>query len=66
MVFQFRICRRGWLLQVRGLYGDPPNLSAPNYKTDLRQGVAMEYVSCEPAESAHELFGEDSAPGEEE
>ena len=54
------------MLQVRGLSGDPPNLSAPNYKTDLRQGVAMEYVSCEPAESAHELFGEDSAPGEEE
>lgn len=26
----------------------PSNLSAPNYKADLRQGVAVEYVSCEP------------------
>ena len=23
-------------------------LSVPNYKADLRQGVAVEYVSCEP------------------
>ena len=30
----------------------PSHLSAPNYKADLRQGVAVEYVSCEPTESA--------------
>ena len=43
-----------------------PNLSAPNYRADLRQGVAMEYVSCKPAESAHELFDEEYEPVEEE
>ena len=26
------------------------HLTAPNYKADLRQGVAVEYVSCEPVE----------------
>ena len=37
----------------------PESFSAPNYKADLRQGVAVEYVSCEPTESARELFDED-------
>ena len=37
----------------------PSHLSAPNYKADLRQGVAVEYVSCEPTESARELFDEE-------
>ena len=44
----------------------PSHLSAPNYKADLRQGVAVEYVSCEPSESARELFAEDCEPVEEE
>ena len=44
----------------------PSRLSAPNYKADLRQGVAVEYVSCEPTESARELFDEDCEPVEEE
>ena len=44
----------------------PSHLSAPNYKADLRQGVAVEYVSCEPTESARELFDEDCEPVEEE
>ena len=43
-----------------------PRLSAPNYKADLRQGVAVAYVSCEPTESERELFDEDCEPGEEE
>ena len=30
----------------------PSHLSAPNYKAELRQGVAVESVSCEPTESA--------------
>ena len=42
------------------------SFSAPNYRADLQQGVAGEYVSCEPTESARELFGEDAAPGEKE
>jgi len=46
--------------------GDPLQLFAPNYKADLRQGVAVEYVSCEPTESARELFDEEYAPVEEE
>ena len=44
----------------------PANLSARNYKADLRQGVAVEYVSCEPTDSARELFDEDCEPVEEE
>ena len=44
----------------------PSCLSAPNYKADLRQGVAVEYVSCEPMESARELFDEECEPVEEE
>ena len=44
----------------------PSHLSAPNYKADLRQGVAVEYVSCEPTDSARELFDEDCEPVEEE
>ena len=44
----------------------PSHLSEPNYKADLRQGVAVEYVSCEPTESARELFDEDCEPVEEE
>ena len=43
----------------------PSRLSAPNYRADLRQGVAVEYVSCEPSITARELFGEDTAPVEE-
>ena len=37
----------------------PSRLSAPNYKADLRQGVAVEYVSCEPSITARELFDEE-------
>ncbi len=44
----------------------PSHLSAPNYKADLRQGVAVEYVSCEPSITARELFGEDTVPVEDE
>ena len=33
----------------------PSHLSAPNYKADLRQGVAVEYVSCEPTYSESAL-----------
>lgn len=42
------------------------HLSAPNYRADLRQGVAVEYVSCEPTESARELFDEGCDPGKKE
>ena len=43
----------------------PANLSARNYKADLRQGVAVEYVSCEPTGNACEMVDEDE-PVEEE
>lgn len=36
------------------------------YKADLRKGVAVEYVSCEPSITARELFGEDTVPVEDE
>ena len=42
----------------------PEHLSAPNYTADLRQGVAVEYVSCEPTPAARELFDEDAEPEE--
>ena len=42
----------------------PERLSAPNYTADLRQGVAVEYVSCEPSITARELFDEDTEPEE--
>ena len=32
--------------------------------TDLRRGVAVEYVSCEPTLAARKLFGEEAAPEE--
>ena len=32
----------------------------------MRQGMAVEYVSCEPTESARELFDEEYGPVEEE
>ncbi|MBE6990785.1 MAG: DUF4368 domain-containing protein, partial [Ruminococcaceae bacterium] len=44
----------------------PSRLSAPNYKADLRQGVAVEYVSCEPTGNACEMVDEDCEPVEEE
>ena len=53
-------------LKDKGYLEIPSHLSAPNYKADLRQGVAVEYVSCEPTESARELFDEDYDPVEEE
>ena len=43
----------------------PSHLSAPNYKADLRQGVAAEYVSCEPTGNACEMVDEDCEPVEE-
>ncbi len=36
------------------------------FSEDTRQGVSVEYISCEPTESARELFDEDCEPVEEE
>ena len=42
----------------------------PNYTADIREGVAVEYVSCEPSENLKELFpeeyGDDDSFEEEE
>ena len=47
-----------------------PNKDLPNYIADIREGVAVEYVSCEPSENLKELFpeeyGEDDSFEEEE
>ncbi len=40
--------------------------SGAGYAADLRQGAAAEHVSCEPTESARELFNKDCEPAEEE
>ena len=49
-----------------GYLAIPESFSAPNYRADLRQGVAVEYVSCEPTVNAQELFDEEYEPVEEE
>ena len=35
-----------------------PTQCHPNYTADIREGVAVEYVSCEPPDSLRELFSE--------
>ena len=37
----------------------------PNCRADLRQGVAVEYVFCEPTEGTRELFDEGCGAEEE-
>ena len=36
-----------------------PTQCHPNYTADIREGVAVEYVSCEPSENLKELFPEE-------
>ena len=47
-----------------------PTQCHPDYTADIREGVAVEYVSCEPSENLKELFpeeyGEDDDSFEEE
>ena len=47
-------------------HGKRKTCPAPDGRADLRQGAAVEYVSCEPTESARELFDEDCEPVEDE
>ena len=35
-----------------------PTQCHPNYTADIREGVAVEYVSCEPTENLREFFPE--------
>lgn len=35
-----------------------PTQCHPNYTANIREGVAIEYVSCEPSDSLKELFSE--------
>ncbi len=35
-----------------------PTQCHPNYTADIREGVAIEYISCEPPENLKELFPE--------
>lgn len=42
-----------------------PTRCHPNYTADIREGVAVEYVSCEPSESARGLRDEDGEPVED-
>ena len=35
-----------------------PTQCHPNYTANIREGVAIEYVSCEPSDSLKELFPE--------
>lgn len=41
-----------------GYLGIDPTQCHPNYTADIREGVAIEYVSCEPSDSLKELFSE--------
>lgn len=42
-----------------------PTQCHPNYTAVIREGVAVEYVSCEPSESARELRDEDGELAED-
>ena len=42
-----------------------PALCHPNYTADIREGVAVEYVSCEPPENLKELFPEGYNAGDD-
>ena len=35
-----------------------PTQCRPNYTAEIREGVAIEYISCEPPENLKELFQE--------
>ena len=37
----------------------------PNYTADIRKGVAVEYVSCEPSENLKELFPDEYGDDDE-
>lgn len=39
-----------------GYWDIDPALCHPNYTADIREGVAVEYVSCEPPGGLEELF----------
>lgn len=41
-----------------GYLGIDPTQCHPNYTADIREGVTIEYVSCEPSDSMKELFPE--------
>ena len=57
--------RRFVLLSVIKVYPVTPTVPKnatqchPNYTADIREGVAVEYVSCEPSENLKELFPEE-------
>ena len=36
-----------------------PTQCHPDYTADIREGIAIEYVSCEPSENLKELFPEE-------
>lgn len=42
-----------------------PTQCHPNYTADIREGVAVEYVSCEPSEGMKELFPEQYGEGDD-
>ena len=42
-----------------GYLAVPERMDMPNYIADLREGVAVEYVSCEPSENLKALFPEE-------
>ena len=42
-----------------------PTQCHPNYTADIREGVAVEYVSCEPTGGMRELFPEQYGEGDD-
>lgn len=42
-----------------------PTQCHPNYTADIREGVAVEYVSCEPTENLKDLFPEEYGEGDD-
>ena len=49
---------QGWQYQHKQYQQINPTQFHPNYTADIREGVAIEYVSCEPSDSLKELFSE--------
>ena len=53
-------------IHYQKLYLDiDPTQCHPNYTADIREGVAVEYVSCEPTETLKELFPEQYGEGDD-
>ncbi len=45
-----------------GYLAIPETFAGPNYTADLREGVAVEYVSCEPTKNKYDIYNNRLVP----